>query len=224
MAHATLAFLRVRFRAVRVPGEDGPRYLEESPARQYFEATAPEWAEYVARVEARRVRRRELRESAVVQRDVQVRRDTGGLLRSKVRVDFVTFGRDRHEVEAGAADAFVREYVDRRYPDLAHTLPDPFHDWFRANGEEFRSWRAVLITAGGTVDVDLGLDPTERTPPVGFPAEYAMRELDRLASEGWTLLQVCEELARDPAGDPHVTRVRYVLTRTDGRPPATGDH
>jgi hypothetical protein len=214
MGYATLDLRRARFTAVPVRTDGRVEHLEEPAAREHFRRTSPEWQSYVDRIDAQRQRRRRFAETAVVERDVPVRRDTGGLLKSRIRVDFVTFGKHRHEVRAGTADAFVRTHAEKKYPELADTLPDPFPSWFAAHRGEFHSWRAAFVTAEATTAVELGLDPTPRPLP-DFPVEVAMRELDRLQEEGWNLVHVSEDRGRfaEPGVEEYVARVRYLLSR-----------
>lgn len=214
MGYATLGLQRVRFTAVPVRTDERVEHLEEPAAREHFRRTSPAWQAYVDRIDAQRERRRRFAETAVVERDVPVRRDTGGLLKSRIKVDFVTFGEHRHEVRAGTADSFVRKHTEKKFPELADTLPDPFPSWFAAHRAEFHSWRAVFVTADATTPVELGIDPTPRPAP-DFPAEAAMRELDRLQGDGWNLVHVSEDRGRfgEPTAEEYVARVRYLLSR-----------
>lgn len=215
MSHATLTLFRVTLWAVEVRDRDGrSRHLEEPAARADFEQT-PAWLEYTRKMDAQRDRREEFERSARVERDVQVRRDTGGILKSRVKVDFVWFGDDRHEVKAGSGDSFVRRHALEVHPELVE-VPDPFDRWYAARRQRYLAWRAVLITGSCTEPVALGLDPEPPTAEAGFPTETAMRELDRLAEKGWRLLHVSED--HGPPDPPRwatgqVTRVRYLLTR-----------
>ncbi len=209
MSHATLAFSQVPLWAVEVTdGHGRTRYLEEPAARADFEQT-PDWSRYAEKVEAQRSRRQEFEESAEVERDVVVRRDTGGLLKSRVTVDFVRFGKDRHEVKAGSGAAFVRRHALEVYPELTES-PDPFERWYAAHRREYHTWRAALITAAGTEPVALDLEPQPLASDARFPTQAAMRELDRLEAEGWRLLHTSE----DHALTAQVVRVRYLLTRS----------
>jgi len=212
MIHATLTFSQVALWAVEVTDRDGrTSHLEEPAARADFEQT-PAWLTYAEKVEAQRVRRREFEQSADVQRDVVVRRDTGGILKSRVTVDFVRFGKDRHEVKAGGGASFVRRHALEVYPELTET-PDPFEQCYAAHRRTYYTWRAALITASDTEPVVLDLEPRPRAFEAGFPTQAAMRELDRLAEEGWRLLQVSEDHGPVEQTQAQVVRVRYLLTR-----------
>lgn len=217
MTYATLAFSRVRFQAVKVKVDGQSRLLNEAQARAHFERTSPDWQRYTRRIEEQRARRRALEESASVRRNVQVRRETGGFRKSRVLVDLVEIDDHLHEVEAGAADSFVHEYAERKYPELTDRIVDPFVPWFESRRVEARTWAGELITATSTTPVKLDLKPQAGGSPADFPVALALRELDRLQEQGWSLVQASEDheqyVGSATLTEACLVRVRYLLSR-----------
>lgn len=96
-------------------------------------------------------------------------------------------------------------------------LPDAPTASFRPAGAvKVLTWKAELITAEGTVPIDLGRPVN--TTDAGYPIQVAMRLLERLAADGWRLMHVSEDhglyRGADAPYEAYLTRVRYVLARS----------
>ena len=215
MQFATLIVGRVRFEAVEVTSDGHLTLLEKSEAQQYYEEEieAPLRAAYQAAKEEAAERQRTFIHHAVVNEALEVKRDTGRLMKEKMHIDEVQIGDQIFEVQAGNGREFVEIEAKRNIPD-----PDPpdipaYSSWYDSNKRDVRTWRVELHTAEGSVPLSFDAGNWSW----GYPIQGALSLLDQLDSDGWQVLHISEDhglyRGADAQDESYPTRVRYLLRR-----------
>jgi hypothetical protein len=122
-------------------------------------------------------------------------------------------------VDPDVAHDFITEEFRARFPPP--TVAVQFADWRETVAvSELHTWVGWLFTGDGQAPVDIGLPRS----PFGYPVREVLGCLDRLALDGWQIVQVSEDRSVHPEGrpvtaeaDPAVEAgpgvVRYLLSR-----------
>ena len=214
MPYATLTIGRVRYNAIKTLREGRHFYLSEADAKDMYDSdiVKPADEEHAVALKQHEAALHKFDESVTVSKGVEIRRDTGGLRKSKVLIDEVFIGRTRHEVEAGRATHFVSEERDKQHPAPRRPEIPTYESWFKSKAAEHRTWRAELITSSGSKAIAL---PEPFDWSWGFPIAVAIDLLEGLEQEGWKLVSVSEDRGlysgADATNESYPTRVRYLL-------------
>src|SRR4051794_20749273 len=101
MTFATLVFGRVKVPMVQIGVDGTTRYLRQSEAEDHYQAhvVAPKKAVHEEALAEYKRALRDFDKHVSITEGVEVRRDTGGLRKTRVLVDEVTIGLKTHEVE-----------------------------------------------------------------------------------------------------------------------------
>jgi hypothetical protein len=134
------------------------------------------------------------------------------LRKERTHVDVVTIDGRTSDQPAGAGRRRVEDEAKKRFPAPVGKSRRSFDDWFSATKTEIRTWKAEFISDGITTPIELGENVQWKW---GVPTIAILHELDRLQSEGWTLLNVSEDRGlyqgADADREGYVTRARYLL-------------
>jgi hypothetical protein len=231
MTYATLAFGRVKFRVLTVSLDGQEQELNREQAAEYYERTVtrPQTDAYEQQLADQRAKAQEFVGAAKVRTYEQARREYEAAPRrfgmkqgtEPEPFDEVTLDGRLRKVPPGTAQEFLQQEASRRFPEPTGpplTVSSSFSAWFQQNSKEKRTWRAELITRDARQVLDLGRNLRWQE---GFVVESAMRELDRLEREGWTLVHVSEDhglyAGADAVDEAYLTRVRYLLHRRSER-------
>jgi hypothetical protein len=223
MKYATLVIGRTKYRAVAVTEDGESRELLYEEAKDYHSRviSAP-WVAFNSNREAAQSKRATFKEACEVRTNQEALEEYNaqprrfGMVKGDPpeQVDFVLIEERTHKIPKGTANRFIEEEAYRRYPD-----PQPpsgkcsdFDQWFNINSKDKRTWKAEFIR--GERSELLVFDALDWS--WGYPIAAAMRELDRLAREGWKLVHVSEDhglyAGADAADEAYLTRVRYLLS------------
>ncbi|MFI5068743.1 MAG: hypothetical protein ACHP9Z_32850 [Streptosporangiales bacterium] len=118
------------------------------------------------------------------------------------------------------AHDFITQEFRARFP--APTVAAQFADWRETVVVgDLHTWVGWLFSGADEMPVDIGLPRSQ----FGYPIREVLSCLDRLALDGWQIVQVSEDRTAhldgrpghpdgDPAAEPGVGVVRYLLSRT----------
>lgn len=214
MTYATLTFGRVRYQAIETLQDGRTIYLSQGDARDKYErdVVQPVTERNTSALERHDADLKKFDKSVAVTKNVEVRRDTGGLRKSKVLIDEVIIGGTRHEVEAGGASRFVTAEREKRHPAPPQEAIPSYESWFKSMSAERRTWQAELATSSGSKTMAL---PEPLDWSWGFPIAASINLLEDLERDGWKLVYVSEDrglyAGTDASYESYPTRVRYLL-------------
>jgi hypothetical protein len=223
MKYATLIIGRAKYPVVTVTDNGESRELTSKAAKEYHArvVSAP-WDAYAKQQEAVRAGRVSFKAACDVWTYKQALEEYNSQPRKFGMVkgtppetnDEVIIEGRKHKVPAGTAEGFITTEAERRFPDPSS--PDgvrlDFDQWFKSKSTDKRTWQAEFITGGYTESLEF--EPQGWS--WGYPIAAAMRELDRLARDGWKLVHISEDHGLYAGADAHdeayLTRVRYLLS------------
>jgi hypothetical protein len=214
--YATLAVGRVRVPVVDAKSDGKVRHLRKHEAYDHYTATVVRPHEK----ENEKLHAQHLKEVAAFDRnvkitkDLEVKRDVGGLRKARFRIDEVRLGDEVFEVDAGRAKAFVDRKRAERCKARILQKPQSFDDWFKSLAKEHRTWKADFIRSTLTEAMDLPIDVEYAW---GFPSAAVNALLEKLADEGWRLIHVSEDRGlyrgEDAQNESAPTRARFLMER-----------
>jgi hypothetical protein len=214
--YCTLDLSRTRFDVLDVVVDGKPITLDVDTAKQYFESVVLTPAKSKLKSASDAVSRsRAVFISSAQISQIEVRVDTGGTRKPKVTKDQVEVYGDVHQVSLGVGRRYLQQLAEKRFPEPAVDLPR-FLPWWKdiGNKREMRVWRTRIVYAATVQPVEFA---DESTYGWGYPMMGIQRELERLGSEGWSLVHVSEDRGLykglDSDNESRLVGVRYLLAR-----------
>lgn len=220
--HAMLVIARTVFDVVEIPGQPPlvvARDTADEAARAWWEEHVHPAAAGVSERSAAGWERKLADWQAATRVEVgKDRLHEGGPRVDVARIAFPD-GTDA-VADPDAAHDFITEEFRARFPPP--TVAAQFADWRDTVAVgDLHTWVGWLFSGADQAPVDMGLPRSQ----FGYPIREVLGCLDRLALDGWQIVQVSEDRAghldgrplhpdADQAGEGGVSVVRYLLSRT----------